>query len=191
MWKNGSLSMRQYRFVTELTFACLMPFRNSSPFHATSLLWSGNICVREIERSIILLFFTLTCSWNSEFLAQKHGGRILRYPSNPVCDISMMEQVRLCAVWPMENWLGSSLNQIHGWTNVPESYSRALEQGPLLTLTTQTVFHIVFLQSLFSENIPSFSCKPSLCRKHVRITHIYTFFWHNKCHSKLSLKNIR
>ena len=23
----------------------------------------------------------------------------------------MMKQVRLCAVWPMENWLGSSLNQ--------------------------------------------------------------------------------
>ena len=43
----------------------------------------------------------------------------------------MMEQVRLCAVWPMENWLGSSLNQIQGWTTVRESYSRALEQGPL------------------------------------------------------------
>ena len=31
----------------------------------------------------------------------------------------------------MENWLGSSLNQIQGWTAVRESYSRALEQGPL------------------------------------------------------------
>ena len=30
-----------------------------------------------------------------------------------VCDFSMMEQVRLCAIWPTENWLGSSLNRIH------------------------------------------------------------------------------
>ena len=45
---------------------------------------------------------------------------------------SMMEQVRLCAVWPMENWLGSSFNQIPGWITVREFYSRALEQGLLL-----------------------------------------------------------
>ena len=38
---------------------------------------------------------------------------------------------RLCAVWPTENWLGSSLNPIQGWTTVRESNSRALEQGPL------------------------------------------------------------
>ena len=31
----------------------------------------------------------------------------------------------------MENWLGPSLNQIQGWTTVRESYSHALEQGPL------------------------------------------------------------
>ena len=31
----------------------------------------------------------------------------------------------------MENQLGSSLNQIQGWTTVQESYSRALEQGSL------------------------------------------------------------
>ena len=49
----------------------------------------------------------------------------------PVCGFSMMDQVRLCAVWPMENWLGSSLNQIHGWTTVRESYSCALKQGSL------------------------------------------------------------
>ena len=42
----------------------------------------------------------------------------------------MMEQGKFCAVWPMA-WLGSSLNQIQGWTTVPESYSRALEQGSL------------------------------------------------------------
>ena len=44
----------------------------------------------------------------------------------------MMEQVRLGDVWPMENWLGSSLNQIQGWTTVRELYSSALEQGPLV-----------------------------------------------------------
>ena len=31
----------------------------------------------------------------------------------------------------MENWLGSSLKQIHGLTTVRGSYSRALEHGPL------------------------------------------------------------
>ena len=43
----------------------------------------------------------------------------------------MMEQVRLRHVWPTENWLGSSMNHIQGWTTVRESYSRALEQGSL------------------------------------------------------------
>ena len=52
----------------------------------------------------------------TEFLALKHESRILGHSSNPVCGFSIMEQVRLCAVWPMETWLGSSLNQIQGWT---------------------------------------------------------------------------
>ena len=56
---------------------------------------------------------------------------IFRQSSNPVCGFSMMEQVRLCAVWPMENWLGCSLNHIQGWTTVRESHSCALEQGSL------------------------------------------------------------
>ena len=68
-----------------------------------------------------------------EFLALKHKSRILGHSSNPVCGFFMIEQVSLCAVWPMENWLGSSLNHIQGWTTVRESYSRALEQGPLDT----------------------------------------------------------
>ena len=66
-----------------------------------------------------------------EFLALKHESRILGHSTNSVCGFSMMAQVRLCAVWPMENWLGSSLEQIQGWTTVRESYSRALEPGPL------------------------------------------------------------
>ena len=50
----------------------------------------------------------------SESLALKHESRILGHSSNPVCGFSMMEQVRLCAVWPTENWLASSMNQIQG-----------------------------------------------------------------------------
>ena len=52
-----------------------------------------------------------------------------------------MEQVGLCAVWHMKNWLGSSLNKIQGWTTVRESYSRALEQGPLLIPLFLPLFH--------------------------------------------------
>ena len=68
-----------------------------------------------------------------EVLALKHESRILGHSSNPVCGFSMIEveKVRLYAVSPMENWLGSSLNQIQGWTTVRQSYSRALEQRPL------------------------------------------------------------
>ena len=52
------------------------------------------------------------------------ASRILEHSSNPaLCGFSMMEQVRLCAVWSMENWLGSSLNQIQGWTTVREYYN--------------------------------------------------------------------
>ena len=43
----------------------------------------------------------------------------------------MMEQVRPCAVWNMENWLGSSLNQILGWMSVRICYCYALEKGCL------------------------------------------------------------
>ena len=41
----------------------------------------------------------------AELLALKHESRILGHSSNPVCGFSMMELVRLCAVWPMENGL--------------------------------------------------------------------------------------
>ena len=46
---------------------------------------------------------------------------------------------RNCVVLPTENWLGSSLNQIQGWTTVRESYSRALEQGPLVLSNVSNV----------------------------------------------------
>ena len=46
----------------------------------------------------------------TEFLALKHESMILGHSSNPVFGFSLMEQVRLFAVWPMENWFGSSMN---------------------------------------------------------------------------------
>ena len=49
---------------------------------------------------------------DAEFHALKDESRILGYPSNPVSGFSMMEWVRLCAVWPMENRLGPSLNRV-------------------------------------------------------------------------------
>ena len=69
----------------------------------------------------------------SEFLVLKQESRNLRR------GFSTMAQVRLRAVWPMENWLGFSLNQIQGWTTVRESYSRALQQGPLVVLRVQLI----------------------------------------------------
>ena len=71
--------------------------------------------------------FMVRIDSGAEFLTLKHESRIFGHSSN----LSIMEQVRLCAVWAMDNWLGSSLNQIQDWTTVRGSYSRALEQGPL------------------------------------------------------------
>ena len=81
--------------------------------------------------SLAVAVITKESGWLSELFALNHQSRILGHSSNPVCDFSVMEQVRLCAVWAMENWLGSSFNQIQGRTTVLESYSCALEQGPL------------------------------------------------------------
>ena len=71
--------------------------------------------------SLFSPFRSSSTSPSPEVLALKHKSRISGQSSNPVCGFSMMEQVRLCAVWPMENWLGSSLNQMQGWTTVRES----------------------------------------------------------------------
>ena len=38
---------------------------------------------------------------NAEFLALKHESRIFGHSSNSVSAFSMMEQVRLCAVWKL------------------------------------------------------------------------------------------
>ena len=71
-------------------------------------------------------------AFTADMVVLKHESKILGHSFNTVCGFSTMEQVRLCTVLPMDNWLDSSLNRIQGWTTVLESYSRALEQGPLL-----------------------------------------------------------
>ena len=53
-----------------------------------------------------------------EIYSEDHESSIFRQSSNPVCGLSMMEQVRLCAVWPTENRLGSSMNYTQDWMTV-------------------------------------------------------------------------
>ena len=65
----------------------------------------------------------------SDILFLKHDSSIFRQSSNPVCGFSMMEQVRFCAVWPMENWFGSSMHHTD-WI----CYCHALEKGCLLPI---------------------------------------------------------
>ena len=67
----------------------------------------------------------------SDILFLKHVCGVLRQSSNPVCGFSMMEQVRLCAVSPTENWLGSSRNHIQGWMTVGGCCMHAFEKGCL------------------------------------------------------------
>ena len=54
----------------------------------------------------------------ADILFLKHTCSILTHSSNPECGFSMMEQVLLCALWPTENWLCSSINHIQGWMTV-------------------------------------------------------------------------
>ena len=69
---------------------------------------------KRVCKDIAVTWESARARTRSEFLALKHESRILGHSSNPLCNFSMMEQVRLCAVWPMKNWLVSSLNQIQG-----------------------------------------------------------------------------
>ena len=55
----------------------------------------------------------------------KSESKIPGQSSSPVCGFWPMEQVRLCAVWPGENWLGSSMDHLQGWRTVLGSYSHS------------------------------------------------------------------
>ena len=50
----------------------------------------------------------------TDILFLKHDSSIFRQSTYVVCGFPMIEQVRLCAVWPMENWL----YLLQGWKSV-------------------------------------------------------------------------
>ena len=118
-------------------------------------------------------------SFPSEILAVKHESMILGHSSNPVYGFSMMEQVRLCAVW-----LGSSLNQIQGWTTVRESYSPALEQRPLLSFLHPPPSPPIPTLSLFSA-FPSFISFSSFLvakkRRKRSLSALFLTNWNSSC----------
>ena len=71
----------------------------------------------------------------------------------------------------MEKWLGSSLNQIQGWTTLRESYSssRALEQGSLLEsvggrrISRGQSDHQIWQRSLcFGPSLACFQADPNI-----------------------------
>ena len=93
------------------------------------LLASYNVALHYSKRKLKHMSSPAYCA--AELLALKHRSRILGHSSNPVCGFYVMEQVIICAVWSMENWLNSFFNHIQGRTTVRESY-RALEQASLL-----------------------------------------------------------
>ena len=47
---------------------------------------------------------------------------------NPVCGFSMIEQIRLCTVWPQEIWFGTSKTTYRDGWMIWICYSRALER---------------------------------------------------------------
>ena len=60
----------------------------------------------------------------TDILFLKHDSSIFNPSSSPVCDLSMTEQVRLCAVWTT---LGSSKNHIQVWKTVWICYCHGME----------------------------------------------------------------
>ena len=111
-----------------------------------------------VGRRKIVTLFTMHCDITSRshvaarpfFL--KHDSRIIRQSSNTVCGFSMKEQVRLCAVWPTENWLGSSMNHIQDWMTVWESYYHNLEKSPLVAAN---IFQNRFTKTALSSSSSS------------------------------------
>ena len=79
----------------------------------------------------LTLYLSIAHHTPTDILFLKHDRRIFR--PNPVCGFSMMEQVRLCAVWPRENWLGSSMNQKQAWMTIWECCRHVLEKRCLLS----------------------------------------------------------
>ena len=125
----------------------------------------------------------------AECLALKHESRILGHSSNPVFGFSMMEQVRLCAVWHIENLLGSSLNYIQGWMTVIGCYSRSPHIGWLLwrptdgykTILVRPCIAIMLGYKAILLTWPIFIVQTrwSLSGKHCSliVSHVFGFSW--------------
>ena len=108
--------------------------RNSSVFSQLERMVKTRIY--SYQPSALFCSFCLsvwvTAAAAAEILALKHESRILGHSSNPVSGFYMMDQVRLCAVWPTENWLGTSKTTYRvGWM-IWLCYSRALERRCLV-----------------------------------------------------------
>ena len=82
----------------------------------SSFRWDGSLALSNVARGAKTM--TRATRLRTDILLLKHDSRILGQSSNSVCGFSMMEQVMLCAVWPAENWLGSSINHIQGMMTV-------------------------------------------------------------------------
>ena len=55
--------------------------------------------------AMVVYIFEAGKEFQADLLFLKHACSIFRQSSNPVLCLSIMEQARLCAVWPTENWV--------------------------------------------------------------------------------------
>ena len=89
-----------------------------SRFRAKNSVDGACACVCPHFYKPVLSLAPPPCPWPPEIEFLEHACSTLRQSSNPVCGFSIMDQIRLCAVWPKENWLTSSMNHIQGWMTV-------------------------------------------------------------------------
>ena len=75
---------------------------------------AGKYCRKDWRMTMTLRPKAHNAHARPDFLFLKHDSSFLRQAYNPVCGFSMMEQVRLCAVWPTGElaWL------FQGWMTV-------------------------------------------------------------------------
>ena len=90
------------------TVSAWSPPRGKNKHNLGFCVWSGGM-----ERANAFLLGSIV-RLPSDVLFLKHDSRFLRHSSIPVCGFFMIEQVRLCTVWPTDNWLGSSMNHLRG-----------------------------------------------------------------------------
>ena len=84
----------------------------------------GLSCFTTLVKRVSVQFSINPASRHPFSKAWVHDSSIFRQSSNPLCGFSMMGQVRLCAIWPTENWLGSSF---HGSNTGLEDSLRVLQ----------------------------------------------------------------